>query len=131
MRVFEPLPPDIEHLAKTVVDSAYKVHSTLGPGLLESVYEICLTHEIRKRGIRAERQVAIPVVYDGIELEAGLRIDLLVDRKLILEIKAVEEMNRIFKAQVLTYLKLTGLRLGLLINFNVTLIKNGIERLIL
>ena len=131
MRVFEPLPPDIEHLAKIVVDSAYKVHSSLGPGLLESVYEICLTHEIRKRGIHVERQVAIPVVYDGIELAAGLRIDLLVDRKLILEIKAVEEMNRIFKAQVLTYLKLTGLRLGLLINFNVTLIKNGIERVIL
>lgn len=66
MKVFEPLPPDIEHLAKIVVDSAYKVHSSLGPGLLESVYEICLTHEIRKRGIHAERQVAIPVVYDGI-----------------------------------------------------------------
>ncbi len=131
MRVFEPLPPDIEHLATTVVDSAYKVHSSLGPGLLESVYEICLTHEIRKRGIYAERQVVIPVVYDGIELKAGLRIDLLVDKQLILEIKAVEEMNRIFKAQVLTYLKLTGLRLGLLINFNVTLIKNGIERIIL
>ncbi len=131
MRVFEPLPPDIEHLAKIVVDSAYKVHSSLGPGLLESVYEICLTHELRKQGIHAERQVTIPVVYDGIELEGGLRIDLLVDRQLILEIKAVEEMNRIFKAQVLTYLKLTGLRLGLLINFNVTLIKNGIERVIL
>ncbi|PYS80633.1 MAG: GxxExxY protein, partial [Acidobacteria bacterium] len=76
-------------------------------------------------------QVAIPIIYDGIRLEAGLRIDLLVDKQLILEIKAVEEMNRIFKAQVLTYLKLTGLRLGLLINFNVTLIKNGIERVIL
>src|SRR6266480_2002959 len=131
MRVFEALPPDIEHLAKIVVDSAYKVHSNLGPGLLESVYETCLAHELRKRGIGTETQVAIPIVYDGIRLEAGLRIDLLVDRKLILEIKAVEEMNRIFKAQVLTYLKLTGLRLGLLINFNVTLIKNGIERVIL
>jgi GxxExxY protein len=131
MKVFEPLPPDIEHLATVAVDAAYKVHSSLGPGLLESVYEICLAHEIRKRGIHAERQVAIPVVYDEIELDAGLRIDLLVDRRLILEIKTVEEMNRIFKAQVLTYLKLTGLRLGLLINFNVTLIKNGIERLIL
>jgi len=129
MKVFAPLPPDIEHLAKEVVDAAYKVHSSLGPGLLESVYEICLALEITK--IHTERQVAIPVIYDGIELEAGLRIDLLVDRKLILEIKAVEEMNRIFKAQVLTYLKLTGLRLGLLINFNVTLIKNGIERVIL
>jgi GxxExxY protein len=131
MKVFEPLPPDIEHLANIVVDAAYKVHSSLGPGLLESVYEICVAHEIRKRGIHTERQVTIPVVYDGIELDAGLRIDLLVDRQLILEIKAVEEMNRIFKAQVLTYLKLTGLRLGLLINFNVPLIKSGIERVIL
>ncbi len=99
--------------------------------MLESVYETCLAHELRKRGIATETQVAIPIVYDGLRLEAGLRIDLLVDRQLILEIKAVEEMNRIFKAQVLTYLKLTGLRLELLINFNVTLIKNGIERLIL
>jgi len=131
MRVFEPLPPDIEHLAKVVVDAAYSVHSSLGPGLLESVYELCLLHELRKRKIPSEQQVRIPVLYDGLRLEAGLRIDLMVDGKLILEIKAVEEMNRIYKAQVLTYLKLTGLRLGLLINFNVALIKNGIERVIL
>jgi len=131
MKVFEPLPPDIEHLAKVVVDSAYKVHSSLGPGLLESVYETCLAHELGKRRIPWRRQIKIPVIYDGVRLEAGLRIDLLVDSKLILEVKAVEEMNRIYKAQVLTYLKLTGLRLGLLINFNVGLIKNGIERVIL
>ena len=84
-----------------------------------------------KREIPSERQVKLPILYDGIHLEDGLRIDLLVNRKLILEIKAVEDMNRIYKAQVLTYLKLTGLRLGLLINFNVALIKNGIERVIL
>lgn len=131
LKVFEPLPPDIEHLAKVVVDAAYKVHSSLGPGLLESVYETCLAHELTKRRIPSRRQVKIPVIYDGIRLEAGLRIDLLVDNKLILEIKAVEEMNRIYKAQVLTYLKLTELRLGLLINFNVALIKSGIERVIL
>ena len=131
MKVFEPLPPDTEHLAKVVVDAAYKVHTSLGPGLLESVYEVCLLHELGKREIPAERQVKIPVLYDGIRLEDGLRIDLLVNRKLILEVKAVEQMNRIYKAQVLTYLKLTGLRLGLLINFNVALIKNGIERIIL
>lgn len=99
--------------------------------MLESVYEICLAHELRKRGVATETQVAIPVVYDGIRLEAGLRIDLLVEKQLIVEIKAVDEMSRVFKAQVLTYLKLTGLRLGLLINFNVPLIKNGIERIIL
>jgi GxxExxY protein len=131
MKVFEPLPPDIENLANIVVDAAYKVHSSLGPGLLESVYETCLAHELRKRGIAIETQVTIPIVYDGIRLEAGLRVDLLVNKQLLVEVKAVEEMNRVFKAQVLTYLKLTGLRLGLLINFNVPLIKNGIERIIL
>jgi GxxExxY protein len=131
MKVFEPLPSDTEHLAKIVVDAAYKVHTSLGPGLLESVYEVCLLYELGKREIPAERQVKIPVLYDGIRMEDGLRIDLLVNRKIILEVKAVEEMNRIYKAQVLTYLKLTGLRLGLLINFNVALIKNGIERVIL
>jgi GxxExxY protein len=99
--------------------------------LLESVYETCLAHELTKRRIPSRRQVKIPVIYDGIRLEAGLRIDLPVDNKLILEIKAVEGMNRIYKAQVLTYLKLTELRLGLLINFNVALIKSGIERGIL
>jgi len=92
---------------------------------------MCLAHEIEKRRVLFRRQVVIPVLYDGIRLEAGLRIDLLVDRKLIVEVKAVEEMNRIYKAQLLTYLKLTGLRLGLLINFNVALIKDGIERIIL
>ena len=131
MKVFAPLPAETERLAKIVVDAAYTVHSGLGPGLLESVYEICLAHELRKRGLRIETQVAIPVVYDGIRLEAGLRIDLLVEGQLLVEIKAVDEMKRVFKAQVLTYLKLTGIRLGLLINFNVPLIKNGIERIIL
>jgi len=104
-----------------------KVHSSLGPGLLESVYEMCLARELKKRRALFRRQVEIPVVYDGIRLEAGLRIDLLVDRKLIVEVKVVEEMNRIYKAQLLTYLKLTGLRLGLLINFNVALIKMALN----
>jgi GxxExxY protein len=99
--------------------------------LLESVYEICLAHELRKRGLTIETQVAIPIFYDGIRLEAGLRIDILVERQLLIEIKAVEEMKRVFRAQILTYLKLTGTRLGFLINFNVPLIKNGLERIIL
>ena len=90
MRVFEPLPPDIEHLAKVVVDAAYSVRLSLSPGLLESVYELCLLHELRKRKIPSEQQVRIPVLYDGLRIEAGLRIDLMADRKLILEIKAVE-----------------------------------------
>jgi GxxExxY protein len=124
------LPQETEQLSKSVVDAAFKVHSTLGPGLLESVYEACLAHELRQRQIATETQLVIPIVYEGLRLEAGLRIDVLVNKQLLVEVKAVEQMNRVFKAQVLTYLKLTGLRLGLLINFNVPLIKNGIERII-
>ena len=131
MKVFAPLPEETEMLAKVVVDAAYKVHSTLGPGLLESVYEACLTHELHRRQIPTQTQLVIPVVYEGLRLESGLRIDMLIDEQLLVEIKAVDQMNRVFRAQVLTYLKLTGVRLGLLINFNVPLIKNGIERIIL
>jgi len=117
--MFAPLPRETEQLSKTVVDAAFKVHSTLGPGLLESVYEACLAHELRQRKIATETQLVIPIVYKGLRLEAGLRIDMLVNKQLLVEVKAVDQMNRVFKAQVLTYLKLTGLRLGLLINFNV------------
>jgi GxxExxY protein len=131
MRVFDVLPAETEHVSKLAVDAAIKVHRALGPGLLESVYETCLAHELRRCGLLIETQVPIPIVYDGIHLEAGLRIDLLVAKQLIIEVKAVEQMNRIFRAQVLTYLKLTGLRLALLINFNVLLVKDGIERIIL
>ena len=131
MRVFDALPAETEHVAKLAVYAAIKVHRALGPGLLESVYETCLAHELRKCGLLIETQVPIPIIYDGIRLEAGLRIDLLVAKQLIIEVKSVEQMNRIFKAQVLTYLKLTGLRLALLINFNVPLVKDGIERVIL
>jgi len=128
--MFAPLPRETEQLSKTVVDAAFKVHSTLGPGLLESVYEACLAHELKQRSIVTETQLVIPIVYEGLRLEAGLRIDMLVKKQLLVEVKAVDQMNRVFKAQVLTYLKLTGLRLGLLINFNVPLIRNGIERII-
>ena len=108
-----------------------KVHRALGPGLLESVYEKCLTHELRTREIAVQAQVNVPVVYEGLRLESGLRLDLLIGEQLIVEIKAVEEMSRLFKAQVLTYLRLTNLRLGLLINFNVPLLRDGIHRVIL
>ena len=131
MKVFEPLPVAIESLAKQTVDASIKVHRALGPGLLESVYETCLAHELRQRGLKVETQVVIPVVYDGVCLEAGLRLDMLINKQLIVEVKAVEQMNRIFKAQVLTYLKLANLRLALLINFNVPLLRDGIERVIL
>lgn len=131
MRVFEPLPPETEALAKQTVDAAMKVHRALGPGPLESVYEKCLTHELNRRRISVRTQVGVPVVYEGLRLESGLRLDMLVDNQLIVEIKAVEEMNRVFKAQVLTYLKLANLRLALLINFNVPLLRDGIQRVIL
>lgn len=113
------------------MDAALKVHRTLGPGLLESVYETCLAYELTRRGLRVLRQVRVPIVYDGTKLDADLPIDLLVEDCVIVEVKSVEAMNPVFKAQALTYLKLTGHRLCLLINFNVELIKNGINRVIL
>ena len=131
MKIFEPLPPETELLAKQTVDAAMKVHRALGPGLLESVYEKCLMHELRTHEIAVQAQVHVPVVYEGLRLESGLRLDLLIDKQLIVEIKAVEEMSRLFKAQVLTYLRLTNLRLALLINFNVPLLRDGIHRVIL
>jgi GxxExxY protein len=131
MNKFEPIPPEVEQAARVTTDAAFKVHKTLGPGLLESVYEACLAHELRQRGIHVETQIALPVIYEGLRLEAGLRLDMLVANQLIVELKAVEKMNSLFEAQLLTYLKLTGRRLGLLINFNVPLIKHGIKRIIL
>lgn len=130
MRRYEPVPREVNNLARVVVDAAFKVHTTLGPGLLESVYELCLAHELEKRGVEVERQVPIPIVYDGAHLDAGFRLDILVGRSVIVEVKAVEQMNPIFEAQLLTYLKLTGKRLGLLINFNVPLIRDGIQRIV-
>ena len=127
----EPIPQEAERAAKAVVEAAFKVHSTLGPALLESVYEVCLCHELSKAGLPFKSQVLLPVVYDGVKLDAGLRLDLLVDRCLIVELKAVETTHPVFEAQLLTYLKLTGLRLGLLINFNVPLIRDGIKRMAL
>ncbi len=130
MSTFEPVPTDVEQVAKAVVDAAYRVHKALGPGLLESVYEICLAHELRQRKLAVATQVALPVVYDGARLDAGLRLDMLVADCLIVEVKSVETVNPVFEAQLLTYLKLSGRRLGLLINFNVPVIKNGIKRVV-
>jgi GxxExxY protein len=121
---------EIDRLGKAVVDAAFRVHTELGPGLLEGVYEVCLAHELAKRGLKVERQVALPVLYDGVKIEAGLRLDILVEGKLIVELKAVENLLPVHKAQLLTYLKLSKRRLGLLINFNVPLIKDGIKRII-
>ena len=127
----ETISAEVDEIARQVVDSALKVHQQLGPGLLESVYEVCLAHELRRRGLKVETQVTVPVVYDGIRIDAGLRLDVVVNDMLIVELKAVEEILPVHHAQVLTYLKLSGMRLGLLINFNVRLIKDGIKRIAL
>lgn len=124
---FSKLSEHEEIIGKAIVEAALKVHNELGPGLLEKVYEVCLTHELRKEGFQVERQVDIPIQYDGITFEEGLRLDLLVDRKVVIETKAVDQVNPVWQAQVLSHLKLTGLRLGYLINFNVPIIKQGLS----
>lgn len=125
------IPAEVDEAARQAVDAAFTVHERLGPGLLESVYEICLAHELRKRNLQVERQVELPVVYDGVRLDAGFRLDLVLNDCLIVELKTVEELLPIHQAQTLTYLKLSGKRLALLINFNVPLIKEGIRRIAL
>jgi GxxExxY protein len=120
-----------EKIGKEIVDSAYSVHKNLGPGLLESVYEICFCHELTKRGLSSRRQVSVPIVYDGIKFDEALRIDVLVEDLVVCELKASEDMKNVYTAQILTQLKLTGKRLGFLINFNVAIIKDGIKRFIL
>ena len=126
-----PLSGEMNILSGKVIDSAFAIHKALGPGLLESVYEICLTHELKKKEFKVERQVEVPIYYDGLKFDAGFRIDLLVDDHLIVELKAVEVVLPVYEAQLLTYLKLCGKRLGLLINFNVPVLKDGIKRIIL
>ncbi|NLX99946.1 MAG: GxxExxY protein [Rhodopirellula sp.] len=113
-----------------IVDAAMKVHTALGPGLLESAYEGCLAYELRKRGLKVGTQVGLPVVYEGVNIEVGYRIDLLVEDLAIVELKAVDKIAPIHEAQLLTYLKLSGKRLGLLINFNVVHLKDGIKRMV-
>lgn len=125
------IPESVEQVATEVVDAAFKVHQKLGPGLLESVYEACLCHELTKRGCRCVRQAPVSITYDDLQIEAGLRIDLIVNDAVVVELKAVEEMKPLFEAQLLTYLKLSGHRLGLLINFNSVLLKQGLKRMVL
>lgn len=128
---FRKLSAHEKFIGKQVVNAAYKVHKTLGQGLLEKVYELCLAHELEKAGLVVTRQVAIPIHYDGVFFEEGLRLDILVENLVITETKAVDQVNPVWHAQVLSHLKLTNRRLGYLINFNVPLIKDGIERIIL
>lgn len=115
-------------LSKIIVDVSYKIHTRLGPGLLESVYESILFHELTKKGLKVERQKPIPVIWDDIHLDIGFRSDLIVEEKVIIEIKSVEKISNVHLKQLLTYIRVTNLKLGLLINFNEALIKNGIKR---
>ena len=128
---FKPLSNIEEEIAKKIVDGAYTVHKSLGPGLLEKIYEICFCHELSKRGLRWERQMDVPIVYNGLTFNEGLKLDVLVEDLIICELKAVDEVNPVWEAQLLSHLKLTGKRLGFLINFNVPRIKDGIRRIIL
>ena len=120
-----------EEIFKQILNSAFKVHSALGPGLLESAYEECLFYELRRAGFAVEKQRALPLVYEEVKLDTGYRVDLLVEKKVVIEIKAVEAFSDVHFAQILTYLKLSGCRLGLLVNFNVAHLKDGIKRVIL
>jgi GxxExxY protein len=127
----ESTSPRVEEVAKAIVDAAFKVHSRFGPGLLESVYESCLAAELARRGYKVLRQLRIPIEFDGMQLDEGFRVDLLIDDCVLIEVKAVEQVHAVHRQQVKTYIKLMDLQLGFLINFNVSLIKDGIERIIL
>ena len=124
------LPPGLEAIGRQVLDSAIKVHRALGPGLLESAYEHCLAHELSSRGVTVRRQVGLPIEYEGLRLDAGYRLDLVVGDAVIVEVKAVEAISRLYEAQLLTYLKLSGLRLGYLMNFNAIQLKQGLRRFV-
>ena len=117
-------------ISKIVFESALKVHRILGPGLLESAYEECMFYELKKYNLKVEKQKKLPLVYEEVKLDAGYRIDIIVEDKFIVEIKSVESLNDVHLAQLLTYLKLSNCKLGLLINFNVNLLKNGVKRVI-
>ena len=128
---YQSIPVELNQLSTVMIGLAIKVHNTLGPGLLESSYKECLFYEITNAGYFVEKEKPLPLVYESVRLDIGYRVDLLIEKKLIIEIKAVDTLNNIHTAQVLTYLKLLDVRLGLLINFNVLLLKSGIRRLAL
>lgn len=120
-----------EHLTEAIIGAAIDVHRELGPGLLESAYEECLCHELHLRGLRCERQVDLPVTYKGIKLDCGYKLDVVVEEQVILELKSIGQILPIHQAQLLTYLRLSGKRIGLLMNFNVAVLRNGIVRRVL
>jgi GxxExxY protein len=126
----EPISDEVERIAHEIIQCAFRVHKVLGPGLLESVYEACLCHELTKSNLSFVRQAVLPIVYGDLVLETGLRIDLLVESCVIVELKACEKLSSLHEAQLITYLKLSNNRLGLLINFNVRLLKEGLKRIV-
>ncbi len=126
-----PIPSETEAVGKRILDAAYRVHTALGPGLLENVYEICLAYELRKSGLLVETQVVLPIVYQEVRIESGLRLDMLVENQVVVELKAVENIVPLYEAQLITYLKLSGKRLGFLFNFNTFHLKDGFKRLVL
>jgi GxxExxY protein len=125
------LPAATEQVGRAVLNAAFAVHKALGPGLLESVYEACLAEELRQAGLKVERQVGAPVAYGEVRMDVGYRLDLVVDRTVVIEIKSIDALASIHTAQVLTYLRFSGLRLGYLINFNTVMLKNGLRRIVL
>ena len=129
-KVFQPIPPDVERVGKSVLDAAFKVHTVLGPGLLESVYQTAVKHVLETNGTPVETEVKLPIVFEGLKLETGLRIDVLVAKCVIAELKSFENMNPVYEAQLMTYLRLSKVRLGFLINFNVPHLKDGIKRIV-
>ena len=120
-----------QDLTEKIIGAAIEVHRALGPGLLESIYQTCLAHEMALRGLHFEKEKPLPVEYKGVKLESGYRLDFVVDGKVVVELKAVDSIHDVHKAQLLTYLKLTGCKVGLLLNFNSAVLKDGIERLVL
>lgn len=127
---FQPIPNDLNELSRIIVDCAFKVHKALGPGLLESTYRQCLVHELRKNDLRVLTEVDLPIRYEGLLLESGYRMDILVNDAIVIELKSIDSLLAIHHAQLLSYLKHSGKRLGLLINFNSVLLKNGIRRIV-
>lgn len=119
-----------DEIAKIVFESALKVHKVLGPGLLESAYEECLFYELKKQSLKVEKQKALPLIYEEVKMDVGYRIDIIIEDKFIVEVKSVEALNEVHLAQILTYLKLTECKLGMIINFNVKQLKNGVRRVI-
>jgi len=129
-KVFQSIPLEVETVGKTVLDAAFRVHTALGPGLLESVYKNAITHVLRKSGALVETEVVLPIIFEGERIESGLRLDIRIEKCVIAELKAVETMHPVFEAQLMTYLRLSGIRLGFLINFNVPHLKDGIKRMV-